>query len=285
MRHRPKDHGAARCRGTLVVFREPATATEPPKRSLNDPAPFQHHKPFLLLRSMNDFYVTAKNASHPTGQSARVPCIGSEKAKPRKLPLQGIQCPHRPPLIPHRRCTHEAGHDHSHRVNNQMTLAPFHLFSCVKSTDPPFFSRLYRLAVYNRNAWLGVPPRRLPDITSKEIVEALQRPVEAPAPVTGMNGGVGWEVARQVSPLAPSAEHVENRIHDLPAVCGRRPTGLLRRKQRSDLFPLRIGQVRRISPSHRFMPWNVQGRGTLQAEHRGRRKGRLLRIMSEFGSL
>jgi len=90
MRHRPEYHGVARRGGALVVFREATTATEPPKRSLNHPTPLQHHEPFLPLRSVNDFYVTAKNASGPTGQGARVSRIGSEKAKPRNLSLQGI---------------------------------------------------------------------------------------------------------------------------------------------------------------------------------------------------
>lgn len=174
-------------------------------------------------------------------------------AKPRNLSLEGIQRPHRP---------------HSSRIDAALTkqsltisivsitrlrFRPFTLFRASNPRIPLFPSFLP--TGYLQSQCLARGPARLPaGLCGERNHGGGPASCRDASAGTGMNGGVGREVARQVSPLVPGAEHVENGIHDLPAVCGRRPPSRLRGKYRSDLFPLRIGQVRRISASHRFMP-------------------------------
>jgi hypothetical protein len=81
-------------------------------------------------------------------------------------------------------------------------------------------------------------------------VKSVKRAIEAPSAVAGVSRGVIREVPRQVTPLTSGTYQIENRVNDFTPVELRRTTRRLLAKQRSDLGPLIIGQVKGISASH-----------------------------------
>ena len=130
--------------------------------------------------------------------------------------------------------------------------------------ESPFFSCFDRLAVYDRDAWLRFPIGSKTNPAAQGVVKSVKRPIEAPPAVAGMNRGVIREVPRKVAPLAPSAYQIKNRVDDFTSVKFRRPSSRLPGKQRGDLSPLLVGQVRRVSSSHDGRGWRESPRLTLQ---------------------
>ena len=119
-----------------------------------------------------------------------------------------------------------------------------------QTRESPFFGRFDRLAVYDRNARLRFPIGSEANLPAQAIVDSIEGPIESPAPVTSVDRRVVRKIPGQIAPLAPSAHQIKNCIDDFTTVEFRRTTCRLPGKQRSDLGPLIIGQVRRISASH-----------------------------------
>ena len=119
-----------------------------------------------------------------------------------------------------------------------------------QTRESPFFGRFDRLAVQHCNARFCFSIGSEANRAAQAIVKSVKRSVEAPSAVAAMNRRVIGKVTGQVAPLAASAHQIKNRIDNLTAVELWRTTGRLPGKQRCNLHPLLVGQVRRVSASH-----------------------------------
>ena len=116
--------------------------------------------------------------------------------------------------------------------------------------ESPFFCGLDRWAVHHRDARLCFPIGSEANLPAQGVVKSVERSVEAPSAVAGVNRGAIREVPRQVAPLAPSTHQIKNCVDDFTPVELGRPSSGLPVEQRGNLGPLLVSQVRRISASH-----------------------------------
>src|SRR3954451_11121661 len=108
----------------------------------------------------------------------------------------------------------------------------------------PFFCALDALAVDDRSARAGVPPRQLPACHIERVVNAPERAVVVPSVEVVVQGAARRQVLGDRGPLAARAQDVHEAVGhlaqvDRPLV----PAALGGRDQRGDQRPFRVGQV------------------------------------------
>src|SRR3954452_1108704 len=108
----------------------------------------------------------------------------------------------------------------------------------------PFFCALDALAIDDRSARAGVPPRQLPACHIEHVVNAPERAVVVPSVEVVVQGAARRQVLGDRGPLAARAQDVHETVGHLAQVD--RPlvaAALGGRDQRGDQRPVRVGQV------------------------------------------
>src|SRR3954454_18680343 len=108
----------------------------------------------------------------------------------------------------------------------------------------PFFCALDALAVDDRSARAGVPPRQLPACHIERVVNAPERAVVVPSVEVVVQGAARRQVLGDRGPLAACAQDIHEAVGplaqvDRPLV----PAALGGRDQRGDQCPFLVGQV------------------------------------------
>src|SRR3982751_4212256 len=108
----------------------------------------------------------------------------------------------------------------------------------------PFFCALDALAIDDRSARAGVPPRQLPACHIERVVNAAERAVVVPSVEVVVQGAARRQVLGDRGPLAARAQDIHETVGhlaqvDRPLV----PAALGGRDQRGDQRPFRVGQV------------------------------------------
>ena len=82
------------------------------------------------------------------------------------------------------------------------------------------------------------------DLAAEQVVDLVERPISSPLVEVAPDGALGWEVHREIPPLAAGTKDVEDRVEDVPDVGLTRPPAEGRRGDvRLDQGPLLVGDV------------------------------------------
>src|SRR5215212_4852673 len=108
----------------------------------------------------------------------------------------------------------------------------------------PFFCALDALAIDDRSARAGVPPRQLPACHIERVVNAAERAVVVPSVEVVVQGAARRQILGDRGPLAARAQDIHEAVGHLAQVD--RPlvaAALGGRDQRGDQRPFLVGQV------------------------------------------
>src|SRR5579875_3479650 len=123
-------------------------------------------------------------------------------------------------------------------------LRPMILFPPVEAPFSPGFGGRDRLAVDDPGTRLGLSPNLLTGLLSERTIDPDEGAIEGPVIEVVRDGIPVGEVGGQESLLAAGAREIEKRVDHLPQVHrGRAAHVSLSRDQRSDQFPLCVGQI------------------------------------------
>jgi len=128
-----------------------------------------------------------------------------------------------------------------------MAFAPFHLLAGNEAAHPTFFGGLDALTIDNRRARSHLFARRLPNFPAQGVVDLPPRAVVLPLSEVAVDRVEGWEVVRQIIPLAACMQHVEYGVDNLAQIDAPFPAARsCGRQQRLEHLLFGIGQVRRV---------------------------------------
>ena len=113
---------------------------------------------------------------------------------------------------------------------------------------PPFFGAFDALAVDDTKARRRVSTCEFSGHRVEGVVHAREHAIAVPADEVVVHDALGGKILRQLAPLAPGRQHVEDRVQHHARFWNRMTPRLPRgRHQRRDECLLLIGQVARIS--------------------------------------
>src|SRR5215210_4591362 len=158
----------------------------------------------------------------------------------------------------------------------------------------PFFCALNALAINDRSARAGVPPRQLPACHIERVVNAPERAVVSPSVEVVVQGAARRQVLGDRGPLAARAQDVHEAVGYLAQVD--RPlvaAALGGRNQRGDQRPFRVGQVTWVTQLATIVATTVltrphqrppQDRNAAQGATTDSKHSRCSRMDTEIGS-
>ena len=113
---------------------------------------------------------------------------------------------------------------------------------------PPFFGAFDALAVDDTKARRRVSTCEFSGHRVEGVVHAREHAIAVPADEVVVHDALGGKILRQLAPLAPGRQHIEDRVQHHARFWNRmapRLPGM--RHQRRDERPLLVGQIARIS--------------------------------------
>ena len=147
---------------------------------------------------------------------------------------------------------HVHGQEQTKRINKDMALASFDAFMCIETADcGRLFNGFDTLRIYDRRAWLGVPPNPLAFGFSQSREQPKPGTFQAQAPEM-LEHGLPWrKIGWQVAPWTTGAQDVKNGIKNGTQGVGRRPASFgLRREMALQTLPLRIRKIAGVTRTH-----------------------------------
>src|SRR5271167_2063003 len=128
----------------FIILAHPAKSSQPPEGSLDDPTAGQELETFDVIRSFHDLEGPTALASDPFHQLARVAAIGPNQLQSWEVVLDPLENRLRTVPILDTGRMNDHRQDQSHRVHEDVTLAPHDLLASIVSVDPPLFVCLRR---------------------------------------------------------------------------------------------------------------------------------------------
>jgi len=115
-------------------------------------------------------------------------------------------------------------------------------------SKPPFFGAFHALAVDDPEACRRVPADKLSCLRVEFMMHTREHAIAVPAHEIVVHDAFRGEVLRQLTPLTPGRQHIEDCVQNLAHIRhGMTPRFPRRRHKRRDKRPLFVSQIARIS--------------------------------------
>src|SRR5712692_10639501 len=158
----------------FIILAHSAKSSQPREGSLHDPTAGQELESFDVIRSFHDLQDPTALALDPFHQLARVAAISPSQLQSWEVVLDLLENELRTVPILDTSRMNDHRQDQSHRVHEDMTLAPHDLLASIVSIDPPLFVCLRRLTVDARRTRFLFSARSDANPSAKGIMNPLE---------------------------------------------------------------------------------------------------------------
>ncbi len=178
----------------------------------HDPAPWQHPKPFHIIRTQHRLKAEPEMLRSPSHQLATIRAINAHLPQLLACSSQArneLPCTR---WVRHRGCRHHHRQHQSQRIHEQMALAPAHQLAVAKASLVGEVGGLDTLAVQAARSWMLMMSRLPTNLRPKPVMDPLPGAIIAPFGVVEVNALPFGILTREHAPLAAADDDVEDGI-------------------------------------------------------------------------
>jgi hypothetical protein len=256
-RRRPRD-GGGRVEerlggrdGGLEVPGQPPVAADPGEEAFDHPAPGVDREADLSLRLADDLDADGAGAGDPLPGVAAVRVAEFDEGPAAARRAEQRQ---RPVAVLHAARMGVQDQPAPVGVHHRVALAAHDLLARVVAARSAALGRPHALGVDHRRRRARPAPGALAVEHDEMVVQALQHAAVAQAREPAVDRPPRREALRQQAPRTARAQHVEDRVHDLPHRPRPAPSPTRGgRKQRPEDAPLCVGHVAHVAQARAVM--------------------------------
>src|SRR5487761_372696 len=237
--------------GGLEILREASTSAEPGKGSFDDPASRQEFEPAGGVGALDDLYgpfADFGEASFEFGTG--IAAVSEHMFQPRIEGFDGFEYGGRPIAVLNAGMMNDGADEVADCIRDDVALAPLDLLSGVEPACATGFGCLDRLTVDHTGCGRSLASGHFPRCHDQGVIDAIERAIATEAVKIPLHSCERCEFLRDLSPLAPRRQHVENGFHNHPQRRRSGPAPMRwRGHERFDQGPFGIGEVACITQS------------------------------------